>query len=264
MYFILSKTLAFFTLPSSLLIMLAIAGTVLLFTRFARIGRTFLVVSMLGFVVFGFSPVGKVGFWMLENRFPAWNATSGAPAGFIILGGSVDPAISAAHGEVALTDSVERLAVVPELIRRYPGTRIIFTGGNGTLFGGGSEAAYAEQLLARLGVASGRVEFEGRSRNTLENAQLSKILAAPKSGERWVVVTSAYHMPRAMAAFRSADFEVEAFPVDWQLADRSELYWPQPSIVEGLAFTDRTARELVGLAVYRLTGRSREWLPGPR
>ncbi|HMF24452.1 MAG TPA: ElyC/SanA/YdcF family protein [Pseudolabrys sp.] len=173
MYFILSKTLAFFTLPSSLLIMLAIAGTVLLFTRFARIGRTFLVVSMLGFVVFGFSPVGKVGFWMLENRFPAWSATSGAPAGFIILGGSVDPAISAAHGEVALTDSVERLAVVPELIKRYPGTRIIFTGGNGTLFGGGSEAAYAEQLLARLGVASGRVEFEGRSRNTLENAAKS-------------------------------------------------------------------------------------------
>ena len=196
MFFILSKTLALFTLPSSLLIVLAIAGTVLLFMRFARIGRTFLVISMLGFVVFGFSPLGKALFWMLENRFPAWNATSGAPTGFIILGGSVDPAISAAHGEVAITDSFERLAVVPELIKRYPRTRIIFTGGNGTLFGGGSEAIYAEQLLARLGVPSGRVEFEDRSRNTLENAQLSKILAAPKPGERWVVVTSAYHMPR--------------------------------------------------------------------
>ena len=161
MFFILSKTLAFFTLPSSLLIMLAIAGTVLLFTRFARIGRTFLLVSMLGFVVFGFSPLGKVLFWMLENRFPAWNATSGAPTGFIILGGSVDPAISAAHGEVAITDSFERLAVVPELIKRYPGTRIIFTGGNGTLFGGGSEATYAEQCwpasASRRGVWSLRV-----------------------------------------------------------------------------------------------------------
>jgi uncharacterized SAM-binding protein YcdF (DUF218 family) len=264
MFFILSKTLAFLTLPSNLLIMLATAGTLLLFTRFARVGRTCLVVSMLGFVVFGLSPIGKVLFWALENRFPAWNATYGAPTGFIILGGSIDPAVSAVHGEVALTDSVERLMVVPELIKRYPGARIIFTGGNGSLFGGASEAAYAEKMLASLGIASGRVEIEDQSRNTLENAQFSRNLAGPKPGERWVVVTSAYHMPRAMAAFRNADFEVEAFPVDWQLADRSELYWPQRSIIAGLAFTDRTAREFIGLAVYRLTGQSREWFPGPR
>jgi uncharacterized SAM-binding protein YcdF (DUF218 family) len=264
MFFTLSKTLVFLTAPSNLLITLAIAGTVLLFTRFVRLGRCLLVVGILGIVIFGLSPLGKMLLSVLENRFPAWSATNGAPTGFIILGGSIDPGTSAAHSEVALTDSAERLAVVPDLARRYPGSRIIFTGGNGSLFGGASEAEYAAKLLERFGVAPGRVEIEDQSRNTLENAQFSKVIAAPKPGDRWVLVTSAYHMPRAMAAFRSANFEVEAFPVDWQLTDRGEFLWPMRSFVSGLAFTDWAAREFIGLAVYRLTGNSRELFPGPR
>ncbi|MGA8228926.1 MAG: YdcF family protein [Xanthobacteraceae bacterium] len=264
MFFILSKTLVFLTAPSNLLITLAIVGTVLLFTRFVRLGRCLLVVGMLGIVVLGLSPLGKILLSVLENRFPTWSATQGAPTGFIILGGSVDPGTSAAHGEVELTDSAERLAVVPDLARRYPGSRIIFTGGNGSLFGGASEAEYAAKLLERFGVAPGRVEIEDQSRNTLENARLSKVIAAPKPGDHWVLITSAYHMPRAMAAFRSVDFEVEAFPVDWQLAGGSDFLWPMRSFVSGLAYTDWAAREFIGLAVYRLTGHSRELFPGPR
>ena len=264
MYFILSKTLAFLTAPSNIVITLAIVGTVLLFTRFVRLGRCLLVVGMLGIVVFGLSPLGKVGLAVLEYRFPAWSATHGAPTGFIILGGSVDPELSEAHGEVALTDSAERLTVVPDLARRYPGARFVFTGGNGTLFGGESEASYAARLLERFGIAPGRVEIEDQSRNTLENARLSKVIAAPKPGDRWVLITSAYHMPRAMAAFRSVDFEVEAFPVDWQLTGGSDFFWPLRSFVSGLAVTDWAAREFIGLAVYRLTGHSRELFPGPR
>jgi uncharacterized SAM-binding protein YcdF (DUF218 family) len=264
MYFILSKTLVFLTAPSNILITLAIVGTVLLFTRFVRLGRYLLVIGMLGIAVFGLSPLGKILLAALENRFPAWSAAHGAPTGFIILGGSVDPGASAAHGEVELTDSAERLAVVPDLARRYPGARFIFTGGNGTLFGGESEANYAARLLERFGVASGRVELEDQSRNTLENARLSKVIAAPKLGDHWVLITSAYHMPRAMAAFRSVDFEVEAFPVDWQLTGGSDFFWPLHSFVSGLAYTDWAAREFIGLAVYRLTGHSRELFPGPR
>jgi len=264
MFFILSKTLVFLTAPSNIMITLAIVGTILLFTRFVRLGRYLLVIGMLGIAVFGLSPLGKILLAALENRFPAWSATHGAPTGFIILGGSVDPGASAAHGEVELTDSAERLAVVPDLARRYPGARFIFTGGNGTLFGGESEARYTAQLLERFGVAPGRVEMEDQSRNTLENAQFSKAVAAPKPGDHWVVITSAYHMPRAMAAFRSMDFEVEAFPVDWQLTGRSDFLWPERSFVSGLAYTDWAAREFIGLAVYRLTGHSRELFPGPR
>jgi uncharacterized SAM-binding protein YcdF (DUF218 family) len=264
MFFILSKTFAFFTNPSNLLILLAMIGTCLLFTRFARVGRGLLVASMLLIAVLGLSPIGKILHSVLEDRFPAWSAAQGAPTGFVILGGSIDPFVSREHGEVALTDSVERLAIVPDLIRRYPAARIIFTGGNGTLLGGESEAMYAAKFLQGFGVAPGRVEYEDRSRNTLENARLAKATAAPKPGERWVLVTSAYHMPRAMAAFRNADFDVEAYPVDWQLADRANLYLPLHSFIEALGFIDRLTREFIGLLVYRLSGHSREFFPGPR
>jgi uncharacterized SAM-binding protein YcdF (DUF218 family) len=117
--------------------------------------------------------------------------------------------------------------------------------------------------LQSLGVAPERVEFEDRSRNTLENALFTKAIAAPKPGDRWVLITSAFHMPRAMAAFRNADFDVEAYPVDWQLADRTNLLLPLHSFLEGLGLIDRLTREFIGLLVYRLSGHSREFFPGP-
>jgi uncharacterized SAM-binding protein YcdF (DUF218 family) len=264
MYFIVSKTLFFFTLPSNLLILLAIAGTVLLFTKRVRAGRALLLVGMLAIVILGLSPLSKVLFHVLESRFPPWNASGPAPTGFIILGGSIDPDISAARNAVSLTDAAERLTIVPELARRYPGARLIYTGGNASLFGGPLEETYAAQLLASFGIPPQRLETEARARNTLENAVYTKAMVAPKPGERWVMITSAYHMPRAMAAFRGVGFDVEAFPVDWQTGDGSDLFWPFRSFVGGLGFTDTAAREFLGLLSYRLTGRSQELFPAPR
>jgi uncharacterized SAM-binding protein YcdF (DUF218 family) len=264
MYFIVSKTLFFFTLPSNLLILLAIAGTVLLFTKRVRAGRALLLVSMLAIVVLGLSPLSKVLFHVLESRFPPWKASGPAPTGFIILGGAIDPDISAARNDVSLTDAAERLTIVPELARRYPNARLIYTGGNASLFGGDPlEATYAAQLLAGFGIPPGRLEIEARSRNTLENAVYTKPIAAPKPGERWVMITSAFHMPRAMAAFRGIGFDVEAFPVDWQTGDGTNLLWPFRSFVGGLGLTDTAAREFLGLLSYRLTGRSQALFPAP-
>jgi uncharacterized SAM-binding protein YcdF (DUF218 family) len=223
-----------------------------------------LILSMLGIVVFGLSPLSKILFHVLESRFPPWNASGPAPTGFIILGGAIDPDISAAHNEVALTDAAERLTVVAELARRYPSARIIYTGGNASLFGGPLEATYAAQLLTSFGIPPQRLEIESRSRNTLENALYTKAMIAPKPGERWVMITSAFHMPRAMAAFRGVGFDIEAFPVDWQTGDGSDLLWPFRSFVGGLGFTDVVARELLGLLSYRVTGRSHELFPSPQ
>ncbi len=263
MYFIVSKTLLFCTLPSNLLILVTIAGTIMVFTKQVRVGRALLLVSMLAIVVLGLSPVSKLLFYVLENRFPAWDANGPAPTGFIILGGAIDPDISAARKNVALTEGAERLTVVPELARRYPDARIIYTGGNASLFGGPLEATYAVRLLTSFGISPQRIETEARSRNTLENAVYTKVIAAPKPGERWVVITSAFHMPRAMAAFRGVGFNVEAFPVDWQTGDGSSLLWPFRSFLAGLALTDTATREFLGMLSYRLAGRSHELFPAP-
>jgi uncharacterized SAM-binding protein YcdF (DUF218 family) len=181
-----------------------------------------------------------------------------------VLGGSIAPDVSAARSEVALNESAERLTAVAELARRYPRARIVFSGGTGALiFDEGAEADFALRLFESFGIPRGRVLLEDRSRNTLENAILSKDLARPQPGERWLLVTSAYHMPRAVGIFRKAGFPVEPYPVDWRTAGVGDALRPFGSVSEGLRRTDTAVREWAGLLAYWLFGMSSAFFPAP-
>src|SRR5690606_25663429 len=139
-----------------------------------------------------------------SERFPAPSPETLNPAGIVILGGAISPEVSAARNMPELTASAERMTIVGELARRYPNARILFSGGNGNLIANGlDEARVALRLFEGFGIARERIELDDQSRNTLENAALSLKIARPKPGEQWLLVTSAYHMPRAVIAFRA-------------------------------------------------------------
>src|SRR5262249_37096678 len=254
MFFVLSKVLGFFATPSNLVILIGIVGLVLLPTRFTRAGRWVAYVSLIVIALFGLSPIGNALITPLEDRFPRSDAARGAPDGIIVLGGTVD----------AWGPRNERLLVVPELLRRYPNARVLFSGGSGALIDdGNAEAKFAARLLDSLGIARSRITLEDRARNTVENAFLSRALAQPKAGERWLLVTSAYHMPRAIGVFRKAGFPVEPYPVDWRI-HRVEAGPPLlVTMRDGLWRTDTAVHEWVGLAIYWLIGRSSELFPAP-
>jgi uncharacterized SAM-binding protein YcdF (DUF218 family) len=263
MFFALSKILGFFALPSNLAIAAGLLGVLLLMTRFNRAGRVLVVASLVLLAILGLSPLGNALMIPLENRFPPWKGR-GDVAGIVVLGGAVTPDVSAARAEISLNESAERLTAAVLLAAAYPRAKIVFSGGDASLVRGeGAEAPFAVRLLHDLGVAPARLIAEDRSRNTVENAEFSKELAAPKPGEHWLLVTSAYHMPRAIGVFRRAGFDVAAFPVDWRtrgLADASRFFF---SISDGLKRTDTAMREWVGLLVYWLTGKSSELFPAP-
>jgi uncharacterized SAM-binding protein YcdF (DUF218 family) len=261
-FFALSKILAFFAAPSNILVSLAIVGMALLFTRWARFGRILTFVALVLIAVLGMAPVGHWLIGGLENRFPQWDASRGAPTGFIILGGAVDPELSRDRGSTAIGSGAERLTIVAALARKYPSAKFIYSSGSAALLGGLAEADYVLPLFESFGIDRGRMVLENKSRNTAENAEFSKVIANPKPGERWVVITSAAHMPRAIGAFRAAGFNVEAYPVDWRTQRTSGpvIKW----FVRGLADIDDAAHEYVGLLAYWLTGRSPELFPGPR
>jgi uncharacterized SAM-binding protein YcdF (DUF218 family) len=268
MFFFLAKTVGFFASPSNLLITLALFGVVLMPTRFARAGRRLVVAAVILLGIAGLSPLGNALILPLENRFPAWdespNAARGAPTGVISLGGAFDTVVSPARHQVALTDAAERLTEIAELARRFPNARIVFSGGSGRLiFEGSTEAELAEQLFASFGIPKERITLEDKSRDTDENARFTRDIVKPKPGERWLLVTSAYHMPRSMGLFRAAGFDVEAFPVDYRTAGTSDLARPFATLSEGLRRTDIAVREWVGLLVYRISGRTKELFPGP-
>jgi uncharacterized SAM-binding protein YcdF (DUF218 family) len=264
MFFTLSKLLGFFALPSNTLISIGLVGLVLLCTRYTRLASWLIVTSLVLIAVAGLSPLGNALILPLEQRFPPWDASRGAPDGIVLLGGMIVPDISAARGTVSLNEAAERITATAELARRYPAARIVMTGGSSALiFDEGPEAFFAVQQLEALGVAHDRITAEEQSRNTIENAVFSRLIANPKPGERWLLVTSAYHMPRAMAVFRAADFPVEAYPVDWRTRGPADVVRPFASLSDGLRRTDTAVHEWVGLLAYWLTGKTAALFPAP-
>ena len=264
MFFLLSKILGFFALPSNIVATLATVGVALLFTRFQRAGRRLAVASVVLLLLAGLSPLGNALIYPLEERFPPWDAARGAPTGVVVLGGAIGPDISAARGTPDLNESAERLTAAAALARKYPDAKIIYSGGDARLvIHGGIEAEFAATLLESLGIPRARIIMEGKSRNTVENALFSKALADPKPGERWLLVTSAYHMPRSIGVFRRAGFAVEAYPVDWRTRGAIDLVLPFESVTAGLRRTDTAVREWTGLLVYWLTGKSDAVFPAP-
>jgi uncharacterized SAM-binding protein YcdF (DUF218 family) len=160
--------------------------------------------------------------------------------------------------------AADRIIAAAALAREYPNARVVFSGGSPNLISNDAkEADYAGAIFESLGIAKSRLIMERRSRNTIENAEFSKALVAPQAGERWLLVTSAYHMPRSVGLFRKAGFAVEPYPVDWRIGGRQSLFAFTNIAVDGLARTDLAMREWMGLIAYRATGKIDELLPGP-
>src|SRR5258708_26278314 len=218
LFFFLSKTLGFLLLPTNFLIGIGFVGAILMATRFASLGRKLVIASVLLLVVCGLSPLGTLLLYPLEQRFPPWDAARGAPDGVIVLGASIEADLSAAHGTPVVPSAPDRVISSAALAHRYPNARIVFSGGSANLISNAArEADFAGALFESLGIDKSRLIMERRSRNTLENAEFSKALVEPKAGERWLLITSAYHMPRSVGLFRRAGFAVEPYPVDWRV-----------------------------------------------
>lgn len=262
--FLISKLFEFLLLPSNLIGFLAGVGLLAFPLRRPRLGRVALVLAALLLMVGGWSPLGRAALMALEDRFPQPQLAEPI-AGFIMLGGAVDTHITAERGQATLNEAGERLTTMAELGRRFPTARLLLSGGANHVLTSQSvtESAVARDLLIGLGIDPSRIEMEERSRDTCENADQSTLLAKPKPGENWVLVTSASHMPRAMACFRAAGFSVIPFPVDYRTRGAADLRRPVDSIADGLEALDLAAHEWIGLASYRLFGRTKDLFPAP-
>jgi uncharacterized SAM-binding protein YcdF (DUF218 family) len=266
MFYWLAKVFWTLLQPSSLMIGAVILGALLMATKWRRLARGLLWGGIAALLVGGLSPLGDLMIRPLEHRFEAPDLRrAGAPiAGIIVLGGAVDLQAPGTRQIAGLNEAAERYTEAVALARRLPGVRLVFTGGSGGLLTVEEpEAETAGRLFEALGVPKDRIVLETASRNTHENALYTARLVQPKAGERWLLVTSAWHMPRAIGCFRKAGFEVEPWPVDYRSSRRLDLTRWNTSIPEGLRRIDFIAKEYVGLLVYYLKGRTDALLPGP-
>jgi len=259
-FFYVSKIAWFFAEPTNFLVVLGFLGAMLLFTRWKRLGRAAATLAALGLLVIGFSPAAKLIARPLEDRFPQQSLDDRRIDGIIVLGG----AIGFGRGQVAFNEAARMTAGI-EIAKRHPSARLVFTGGDGSLLEGDgrSEADAAEAFFRLAGIEGERLVMERRSRNTRENALFTREMIAPKPGERWLLITSAFHMPRAIGCFRAVGLDLEAFPVDYRTeGDASDLH-PFRHMANGMQLTDLAVKEWVGLLAYRLAGYTPELLPRP-
>ncbi len=227
-----------------------------------RAGVSLGVLGVAGFAVIAALPIDQWLLAPLENRFPPLSPAIKIER-VIVLGGAIDAALSADRDSPSLNGAAARITAMIALARAYPEARVVFTGGPmPNRPDGPSEAAPVRALANTLGIADGRILYEDRSLTTWQNATLTRDVLHPASGEEWVLVTSAAHMPRSVGAFRAAGFKVVADPVSYK-SFASADHRGSRGFGERLALIDTAAHEWLGLAYYRLMGRSSAWFPAP-
>ena len=199
----------------------------------------------------GFEALPQALLRPLENRYPVPTQEAVARhVGLIVLGGATQhPGSYQAHGQVPLGEAAERMSLPVGLMRQHPKLQLVFSGGEGRLLATGvSEAELAKAFYAEQGVDMARVMLEGGSRTTRENARQVAALLGERCKQPWLLVTSAWHMPRSMPEFEAAGCKVTAYPVDFRTGN--ETPWTEYSLARSLLLWQTALHEWLGLLVY--------------
>lgn len=263
MFFYLAKLFWALAQPLNLAIVLLLAALAAASFGWRRLTVAGSVLAFLILALSAWTSAGSLMLNPLEERYPRPPAP-GHVDGIVVLGGGFEAAVNLARGGYELNRAGDRFVEAAVLARRYPDARIVISGGLGAvLLDGEEDATTAARLLAALGVAPTRLVLEDRSRDTYENALFSKELAKPQPGETWLLVTSAFHMPRSMALFGKAGFAVLPWPVDYRTSGREGVGLFTDNAADALHNTTMALREWIGLTAYWLSGRIDSPFPEP-
>lgn len=257
LFFIASKVIWGLLRPDAWIVLGAGLTLLALWCGWRRVGRISAFFTFAFVLLVAVVPVGDVLLRPLEERYPS-SPTLPEITGIIVLGGGEEAGLSARWNQVVLGESAERFTGAMALARVKPEASVVFTGGSAALDNIGSvsraHAAVAERFFTEQGLDPARLTLEGASRNTAENATLTHTLINPKPDETWVLVTSAFHMPRSVASFQAAGWEgIVPWPVDYRARSlRGGIGW---ELARNMEVLNTAVREYIGLLAYKVTGR---------
>lgn len=253
--FLASKLLSLVTQPLAWVIVLLL-GALLCLPRRRRWGLGLGWAALTVLLLVGWEPLPDALLRRLENQHTGPGPTLQQYSGAVVLGGALEPSyVWQARQQPALNDAAERMTAAVTLVQQNPRLRLLFTGGEGAWFGQGlTEADRAKIFFDSLGLASSQVLYEAASRTTYENAVFSAQVTGVQRERPWLLLTSAWHMPRALATFRKAGWNVTAYPVDFRTGTQTP--WTQYSLAQGTQKWQLALHEWVGLLAYRLAGRA--------
>lgn len=256
LFFVLSKTAGMVARAETWLVLLLLLATLAALRGRAGRAACWSGLALTATLALGAFPLGTPLLASLEQQYPA-SPPLDRVDGIIVLGGAEDIRPFLRWGSVGLNEAGERMTAGVALARRFPQARLIFTGGSASVIHDNRSEApsqIARALWLELGVPAGQILLEDRSRNTSENAAFTRDLVAPEEGQVWVLVTSAFHMPRSVETFTRAGWTgLVPWPVDFRSGTQTfRLEW---RLDDHLSELNVAMKEYLGLVVYRLAGK---------
>jgi len=262
-FWVISKIFWLIASPNTSIFLVLLAGVGLLFFGHEKLGKKLIVASTALLFLISSLPIYQILLLPLENRFPIPEPLPKNVDGIIVLGGAEIPKLTQMRGQVSLTDSAERLTAFLSLTHRYSDAKFVYAGGQGAITAQEYKSATTARLFfEQMGLDTSRVIFDSQSRNTQENIENALKLAQPEKGEKWVLITSAWHMPRSVGIFRKLNWQVIPYPVDFKTHGQFEMNIGLPKL-SAIASVSNVVYEWIGLFYYRLMGRTSELFPGP-
>ena len=261
MFFVVSKVFWALVQPVSLIFLLLLGGWLLTLAGRRRLGLTSGALGLLLFMACGFTTLGVLLIGPLENRFAQPAAMPPEVNTIVMLGGATSGRFSTARQISELSEAGDRLTETLRLAMLYPEALIVLSGGSGLLVADVEpEAETAARFFEGLGIARERLVLESASRNTDENAELTKAMLGDDPGVV-VLVTSAFHMPRSVGLFREAGIAVVPWPTDYRSTGEESFGIEVIEPLSNLETASVAMKEWIGLAVYHWTGRIDELFP---
>ncbi|MBP0615427.1 YdcF family protein [Jiella sp. KSK16Y-1] len=264
MFFYVAKIVWFLVQPLVAILVLMALGLVIAGLRWKRLGFALMGLAFASLAVVSLSPLGLLMMAALEDRFPRPELPK-AVAGIVVLGGAFDTRIARTRGGAEFNEAADRATEALILARRYPAAKVIFSGGDASVLAEDvPETLSAKAFFLGAGLSPDRLVLDDKARDTYENAVYAKELADPRPGETWLLITSAFHMARAVGCFRKAGFAVLPYPVDYRTPGGSEVWRPSTASVRNVEKVHFAIREYLGLLAYWLQGRTDALFPAPR
>jgi uncharacterized SAM-binding protein YcdF (DUF218 family) len=255
MFFFVSKILSFLSLPISWIFIVLLFS---IFIKNTKKKQGAIIIAATLFFVFGNSFITNIVYGIWETP-PINDKTMPHYKVAIVLGGIsyYDTNLKRIHFQ----RSSDRIFQALDLYHQHKIDKIFISGGAGYISKPyETEAIFLREYLLKIGVPDSVILFESISKNTIENAIYTRQKLEEdnrfKPTEKYLLVTSAYHMKRALACFKKQGFDVDAYSVDGTSGEHKlqldELLIPNFSSFQNW---DILVHEWIGYVSYKLTGK---------
>lgn len=257
MTFFLSKFLWLIINPFNILLSFILFGLIIRIFKFRKFSNILFLISFGLFLIAGVLPTGSYLIYLLEKNYHNSNKyLYNSVDGILILGGTTDPGLTKEYNQISVNESSERLLESLFLIKRFPKAKIYFAGGLGSAkYLEYSHSFVAEKFYQKLGLDTQHIFFDYKSRNTYENLLFAKEKFNPKKKEKWLIITSAFHLTRAINIGEKLEWKLIPYATDFRLY--KEFKWKLSlDFIGNLSNFQFAAHEWVGLIAYYIMGRT--------